>query len=346
MQRRAKQFAEVALTFKAIPVSELRICCHSDAALQNASGDHSQGGFILSFVQERITRGETSLWSPFHWKSYRMKRICGSSLAAEAHVLSDAVGQMEWATSMLAEALEPTFSLRNRAGVLGRYAAAAVIDCKSIYDHVIGKGAPTSTGDKRSSIDIVLARQALSRLGCPLRWCPTERQISDGLTKDSAEAADLLRSILREGKYTLSEESTMMEAKATERERRLTRGAARKESSDRKGPRADYWLPTDSTHYLRKLAKGLCGDREILALRVHQAPRLLTFGVGDSRTKLPLHLASEERLTIRRNWKEGTVGPVIPGWDAIGDVKSAGEQWVGATVFFKKMMIEESAPGA
>lgn len=98
-----------------------------------------------------------------------MKRICGGSLAAESHVLSDALGQMEWACCMVAEALYPGFSLERRAEFLPKVSSCAIIDCKSIYDHVRGRGEPSGTTDKKSAIDCVLARQSLSRLGAELR---------------------------------------------------------------------------------------------------------------------------------------------------------------------------------
>ena len=111
----------------------------------------------------------------------------------------------------------------------------------------MGRGSPTSTADKRSAIDIVLTRQTLPRLGRPLRLCPTGRQIGDGLTKNSAEAADLPRAVLHGGSYTLSEEGTVMEAKDQARERRLACGAARRPpAADGETTGRDLWLPSES----------------------------------------------------------------------------------------------------
>ncbi len=60
-----------------------------------------------------------------------------------------------------------------------------------------------------------------------MRWAPSERQLADSMTKDSSEACNLLRSTLRRGVYVLAEETSVLEAKKAERERRLEMGRKR-----------------------------------------------------------------------------------------------------------------------
>ena len=72
---------------------------------------------------------------------------------------------------------------------------------------------PGTGTDKTADLDMVVIRSHLERLSLPLRWCTTDLMLSDGLTKNSADAADLLRSALRTGRYTLAPESKMLEEK-------------------------------------------------------------------------------------------------------------------------------------
>ena len=38
--------------------------------------------------------------------------------------------------------------------------------------------------------DLVISRQCMQRLGATIRWAPTNRQLADALTKDSADPVD------------------------------------------------------------------------------------------------------------------------------------------------------------
>ena len=58
MARRAKQHHELMWRFLPIPLENLRLVMHSDAAFQNAHGRASQAGYIMSVTDDRLARGE------------------------------------------------------------------------------------------------------------------------------------------------------------------------------------------------------------------------------------------------------------------------------------------------
>ena len=60
-----------------------------------------------------------------------------------------------------------------------------------------------------------------------MRWCPSERQLADSMTKNTADAADLLRSVMKSGRYVLALEETVLAGKAQERKDRLEKGKAK-----------------------------------------------------------------------------------------------------------------------
>ena len=41
--------------------------------------------------------------------------------------------------------------------------------------------------DKRVAIDLAILKQCMARTGLSVRWCPTQLQIADGLTKDQMD---------------------------------------------------------------------------------------------------------------------------------------------------------------
>ena len=72
MVRRALQFHDLEWVIKSVPMDELRIVQHSDAAFQNAKGGASQAGYVIGLTTEALRHGETAPWWPITWKSHRM----------------------------------------------------------------------------------------------------------------------------------------------------------------------------------------------------------------------------------------------------------------------------------
>ena len=87
-------------------------------------------------------------------------------------------GTLEWTCLLLAEAIEGTGEIREYEQHLKNRTPVIVSDCKSLYDHLVAVSSPTSVEDRRTSIDIVILRQSMSRLSASIRWVPIAYQIS------------------------------------------------------------------------------------------------------------------------------------------------------------------------
>ena len=83
--RRAKQFAEVTVTYLPIPPEELRICSNCDASFANADKERTQGGELRAFVSRELLEGALAEWVPAHWKSFKLPRVAPSTLAGDKH---------------------------------------------------------------------------------------------------------------------------------------------------------------------------------------------------------------------------------------------------------------------
>ncbi|CAE8643680.1 unnamed protein product, partial [Polarella glacialis] len=90
--RRAKQFKDLEWTILPIPLDKLRLSLHTDASFQNAVKGGTQAGYIVGVTDDKLARGELAPWSPLTWKSYRLKRVVGSTLAGETQSLIDGLG--------------------------------------------------------------------------------------------------------------------------------------------------------------------------------------------------------------------------------------------------------------
>ena len=135
-----------------------------------------------------------------------MRRIVGSTLAAETQSLLNGLGHAEWSAAYFAEARFPNFDVAQRSTFLRNFRLQCVVDAKSLHDHLVSLSSPSSVEDKRCGFDLVISLQCMQRLGATIRWAPTNRQLADALTKDSADPVDLLMSCMRSGEYQLSPE--------------------------------------------------------------------------------------------------------------------------------------------
>lgn len=127
---------------------------------------------------------------------------------------------------MLSEALDGPFELDQVETILSKRNPLGVSDCRSLYDHLISLTSNSGVDDKRTAIDIAVIRQSIKRTGLEPRWCATGHMVADGLIKDKAEPADLLRSVLRAARYQLDEQ-LVLDRKREEKEHRRTRAAFR-----------------------------------------------------------------------------------------------------------------------
>ena len=218
--RRAKQYKNLSWKILPIPFRDLRIFLHTDAAFANAKKQGTQASYLVGITTDEMQAGKPAPWSPCAWKSYRLKRVVGSTCAGESQVLTDGLWHAEWIACHLAEAKHHDFSLSKRDEFLSGFKLQAIVDCKSIYDH---HASPGSIGDKRVTIDLVIVRETSKRVGGLIRWVPTWLQLADAMTKESPEAMDLLRAALVSNKYHLSQESVMLDAAAKQRQVRLDR---------------------------------------------------------------------------------------------------------------------------
>ena len=220
--RRARQNRDLEISFKPIPIDQLTICCHSDAAWANV-GTHTQAGYVLAFVDKALQEGEETFWTPFTWRSYKLPRAASSTLSAESQAMATATGTVEWMTLLMLEAIDGPFEPRSARELLQKRPPIMAIDCKSLFDHLISPSSPTSIEDRRTSIDVVIIRESLKLTSGHVRWLPTDRMVADAFTKDKSDPADLLRSCIKAGRYQISEENTVLARQAEERKERLAR---------------------------------------------------------------------------------------------------------------------------
>lgn len=165
-----------------------------------------------------------------------MPRVVSSTLGAEAQSFSTASALAEWMALMITEAKQGAFDLRAvrelpMTPIVSNLSPktesiTGITDCKSLYDHLTSMSSVSKVEDKRVAIDLAILKQCMARTGLSVRWCPTQLQIADGLTKDQMDPADLLRAALDVGEYQLNQEATILALKKQQREETKARQKA------------------------------------------------------------------------------------------------------------------------
>ena len=98
--------SETFLRILPIKLSEGVWMVFSDASVGN-EGDKSQGGFLIAYAEDRITKGELAKISINSWKSHRLRRAVKASLGSEALAMDDGLAELEWIKALFCEIVVP-----------------------------------------------------------------------------------------------------------------------------------------------------------------------------------------------------------------------------------------------
>lgn len=159
--------------------------CFSDAAYGVRPDGSSQGGFMILLTHKKALQGEQTDYNIMSWRSFKLPRVCRSSLSAEAQACSVAVDEMMLLRTMLSLMLDPRQDPKDPATARWVGEAAVVVDAKALYDALKRPGF-NSQHDKRTGIEIICIQEELERQAAKVRWVSSEVMLADGLTKIGA----------------------------------------------------------------------------------------------------------------------------------------------------------------
>eukprot|EP00435_Cladocopium_sp_Y103_P033942 s1186_g8.t1 len=176
-----------------------------------------------------ILQGETVRCNILCYHSGQTKRVCRSTLAAEASHLAEAVEAGDWITVLLEEALTGQLDLRNWSDLVERRQRVYVTDARSVYDYLQKDATSTST-DKRMAIEGALLRETCRKPGSHVKWIDGLQNIANVLTKHGAEK-DTLRAFLRDGMMSLQQTEQNKRLKEKQREDRQKRAQVKRDDT-------------------------------------------------------------------------------------------------------------------
>ena len=151
----------------------------TDAAMANKKESAPRGGYV-------ILRRKGDLVHPIHWSSRKLRRVARSSSTAEVLAAADAHDFGIYLQAILSEImyLHPIRITSDSAAVFGLSSSTKKPE------------------EVRNLIDLAGIREDFeSGKVAMISWFPGCYLISDPLTKDNRETADLLHTVLRTGHY-------------------------------------------------------------------------------------------------------------------------------------------------
>lgn len=182
----------------------------------NELQDTVQGAWVIMASNELPAADRKSKVSILSWRSTKLKWRVSSTLAGEALFFSQSLGEMEWLQVMFREIVYGDVCRKDWRSTLLPFIGLLREECelheklkecaKSLYDAIL-KNNPTSRQDRRTSIELAIISETMSKTKGLLRWSPHPKMIADALTKDDISKTNgALEEVLRTGRLCLWDE--------------------------------------------------------------------------------------------------------------------------------------------
>ena len=165
-------------------LERLTLVASSDAAFGVRRDHASQGGIIILACDKSVLDGAKVPASTVSWRSFKLQRVCRSSLAAECQATTTTLDELIMVKTFLEVLKHPGTDLKIVKDQLTGV-SAAVTDRSALYD-AVNRETIQQAQDKRVAIEGLIIKQILKDAKIQWRWVSSERQLADGLTKVSA----------------------------------------------------------------------------------------------------------------------------------------------------------------
>ena len=184
----------------------------------------SVGGYYILIGDPSVLEGETVRANLICYHSSQTKRVCRSTLAAEASHLSESIEAGDWIAVLLHEAFHGSVDLKNWPQIIEQRMRIYVTDARSVFDY-LSKYATSTSSDKRMAIEGALLRGTVRRPGAHVRWIDGQQNTANILTKAGADK-EVLLNFLKDGYFSL----VQTEANRLQKEKQRNRRAQQKKT--------------------------------------------------------------------------------------------------------------------
>ena len=184
----------------------------------------SVGGYFLLLANKGILEGQTVRANVLAFHSGQTRRVCRSTLAAEASHLAEAVEAGDWLAVLLDEVNYGEVDLKNWTEAVERR--------QRVCDDNLMKDASSTITDKRMAIEGALLRETIRRPGAHARWIDGLQNFADVLTKHGADK-EVLKEFIKTGMLSLTQTEQNREIKLRKQTERQNRRVKQKSEEDK-----------------------------------------------------------------------------------------------------------------
>ena len=177
----------VSLSFNSVKILKSTLVAFCDASFASLPNGGSQGAFIIFLIDCNGT------YCPLTWQSRRIRRVVKSTIAAECLAAIEAAEASVLMKTMLYEFCGSDMNID----------IVIYCDNRNLVDCVKSS---TSIEDKRLLIDIAVLRDMLSQKEISeIIWIPTDKQLSNCLTKQGASSQSLVHVLNNDLKFNFND---------------------------------------------------------------------------------------------------------------------------------------------
>jgi hypothetical protein len=194
----------------------------TDAAWATRPDGTSQGGYLIMLVPKECFDGKPTPFMCLDWRSMKLRRVSRSSLNSEAQSAASAVDALEQVKVFWSLMQDPHLDPRADATMIAAGPSALLTDAKALYD-ASQKEHVGNFEDRRTGIEVMVIKERMAASGSQWKWCSSERQYADGMTKTAARQllAERLRAsvlhLIYDETFTASKKKTLQQRQASVR---------------------------------------------------------------------------------------------------------------------------------
>lgn len=158
---------------------------YTDASYACRMDDSSQGGQLTLLADMGILQGERSEYSLLSWQSRKLARVARSSTSAEVQMASNATDSHEFTKQVLLEWFNmDNLGLQEMEERMQAVPSVLIMDSKNLYDAMSRiETSGLQLEEKRVAIEILSIRERTQQTGICVKWCDSDQQLADGLSK-------------------------------------------------------------------------------------------------------------------------------------------------------------------
>lgn len=158
---------------------------YTDASWACRLDDSSQGGQLTLIADKGILQGHRSEFTLLSWQSRKLARIARSSTSAEVQMASNATDTHEFTKQVLLEWFNPMkLSYGEMEKHMQSIPSVLIMDSKNLFDAMSRiETSGLQLEERRVALEILSIRERTQQTGICVKWCDSDQQLADGLSK-------------------------------------------------------------------------------------------------------------------------------------------------------------------